>query len=83
MYVDDFFNFYSILILLFFLINKIIGICEVFETDSTLYLVLELVTGGELFELIVSQEHFTEDLSRDFFLQMLEATQYLHKQGFF
>jgi len=31
--------------------------------------------------LIVSEEKFSEDKARDYFLQMLQATQYLHKQG--
>jgi serine/threonine protein kinase len=39
------------------------------------------VTGGELFDLIVNKDHFNEDLTRDYFFQMLEATQYLHRQG--
>jgi len=61
--------------------ENIIGINEVFETQSTLYIVLELVTGGELFDKIVAAGQFSEDKARDYFMQMLHATQYLHSQG--
>jgi len=60
---------------------NIIGIHEVFETDTTLYLVLELVTGGELFDKIVGEGSFPEEKTRHYFKQMLDATAYLHGQG--
>ena len=77
---------------------QIIGINEIFETDSTLYLVLELyvafenifltenshrVTGGELFHKIVDERRFSEKKSHDYFVQMLNAIKYLHEQGRF
>ncbi|KAH3762409.1 protein kinase 1 [Pelomyxa schiedti] len=60
---------------------NIIGIQDVFETPTRLYIVLELVTGGELFEKIKNEEHFSEPLSRDIFIQCLHAVKYLHSQG--
>jgi calcium/calmodulin-dependent protein kinase I len=39
------------------------------------------VTGGELFDRIVSEGHFTEDKAREFFIQMLQAVDYLHDQN--
>uniref|UniRef100_A0A6B2LA67 non-specific serine/threonine protein kinase n=1 Tax=Arcella intermedia TaxID=1963864 RepID=A0A6B2LA67_9EUKA len=59
---------------------NIISIKEVFETETNLYIVLELVTGGELFDKLLNGA-FSEDLSRNYFKQMLEATKYLHDQG--
>jgi len=35
---------------------NIIGIKRAFETENSLYLVLELVTGGELLEKIVTEK---------------------------
>lgn len=58
-----------------------ISIEETFETDDTLYLVLELVSGGELFDRIVSVGKFDEEKSRQYMIQMLEAVGYLHSQG--
>ena len=58
-----------------------IKINEMFETDDTLYLILELVTGGELFDRIVTAKRFDEPRARACFRQMLEAIQYLHGKG--
>lgn len=58
-----------------------IGIHEMFETEDTLYIVLELVTGGELFDRIVEQKKFSEPQARGYFLQMLNAIKYLHDKG--
>jgi serine/threonine-protein kinase Chk2 len=58
-----------------------IRIEKVYETEDTLYLVLELVTGGELFDRIVSKGSFKEDEARPLFRQMLDATAYLHSMG--
>ena len=41
-------------------VSQQIKLHEIFETDAQLYMVLELVTGGELFERIVSRGYFTE-----------------------
>jgi len=40
-----------------------------------------LVTGGELFDKIVSEGNFSEEKSRHYFLQMLDAVKYLHSEG--
>lgn len=58
-----------------------IGIEEMFETGTKLYLVLELVTGGELFDRIVEEEYFEEVRARRYFVQMLQAMKYLHDQN--
>eukprot|EP01122_Echinamoeba_exundans_P006078 TRINITY_DN163_c0_g2_i2.p1 TRINITY_DN163_c0_g2~~TRINITY_DN163_c0_g2_i2.p1 ORF type:complete len:418 (-),score=101.27 TRINITY_DN163_c0_g2_i2:62-1273(-) len=58
-----------------------IGIEEMFETNTKLYLVLELVTGGELFDRIVEEQYFEEHRARRYFVQMLQAIKYLHDQN--
>ena len=37
---------------------------EVFETDKELFVILELVTGGELFDKIVEKTRLTEREAR-------------------
>jgi serine/threonine-protein kinase Chk2 len=54
---------------------------EVFETDKELFLVLELVTGGELFDRIVTSGRLTERQARPLFRQMVSAVKYLHNKG--
>jgi len=57
---------------------NIIGIKEIFETETHLYIVLELVTGGELFDKILKKDHLPEEEAKSYFKQMLEAIKYLH-----
>eukprot|EP01126_Amoeba_proteus_P054216 TRINITY_DN6656_c0_g2_i7.p1 TRINITY_DN6656_c0_g2~~TRINITY_DN6656_c0_g2_i7.p1 ORF type:complete len:411 (+),score=85.94 TRINITY_DN6656_c0_g2_i7:276-1508(+) len=59
---------------------NIIGIEDVLDTPTTLYLVLELVTGGELFEKIIASGSFDEVTARNHFSQILEAILYLHSK---
>ncbi|EGG15187.1 protein kinase 1 [Cavenderia fasciculata] len=61
--------------------ENIISINEVFETNKNLYLVLELVTGGELFDRIITEKKFTEDVGRYIMRQICLAVQYLHSRG--
>jgi len=60
---------------------NIISIHEVFDTEKTLYIVLELVTGGELFDKIIESGKFSEILAKRLFIQLLSAVDYLHQRG--
>jgi len=59
----------------------VVGIEDVFDGEEYLYLVLELVTGGELFDLINSKGLFKEDEARDLVKQMIDTLVYLHGKG--
>jgi len=54
---------------------------EVFETDEFLYIVTELVTGGELFDRIVSKGSYTEKDAAALVVKFLEALDYIHDKG--
>jgi len=45
------------------------------------YIVLELITSGELFDFVSSTGPFTEVQARHFFTQMLQCLHYLHSNG--
>jgi len=60
---------------------NIVGLKELFETDKNLYLVMELVTGGELFDKIVEKGSYTEHESCEIVRKILGAVSYLHSQG--
>lgn len=60
---------------------NIVHLYEVIETEETLYLVLELVEGGELFDAICSKGSFTEVDAATLIRQMLEAIKYSHEKG--
>ncbi|XP_075977528.1 ovarian-specific serine/threonine-protein kinase loki [Anticarsia gemmatalis] len=59
----------------------IISTEEVFDSRDAVYIVLELMQGGELFDRITKQGHLTEQLTRFLFRQMVLAVKYLHSQG--
>jgi hypothetical protein len=59
----------------------VVGLHDVLQTQNNIYLVLELVTGGELFDRIVSAKKFDEDTGRRFFQQLVVALHFCHKQG--
>uniref|UniRef100_A0A8C9G359 Protein kinase domain-containing protein n=1 Tax=Pavo cristatus TaxID=9049 RepID=A0A8C9G359_PAVCR len=54
---------------------------EIFETPTDISLVLELVTGGELFDRIVEKGYYSERDAADAVKQILEAVAYLHANG--
>jgi len=50
----------------------------VFESSKQIYLILELVKGGELYDKIVDEGEYTEDEAREVIYQILSAVEYLH-----
>ncbi|XP_069135324.1 serine/threonine-protein kinase Chk2-like isoform X1 [Argopecten irradians] len=59
----------------------IIRIEDVIDTPDTLYIVLEVVDGGELFDKVVSIGQYDEPTAKLLFYQMVLACKYLHDQG--
>jgi len=59
--------------------RNIISLYEVFDAPKQKYLVMELVTGGELFDRIVSKGSYTEKDAADCIQQLSQALNYLHK----
>jgi len=60
---------------------NIVQLLETYEDKSKVYLVMELVTGGELFDRIVEKGSYTEKDAADLIRQVLEAVDYMHEQG--
>jgi calcium/calmodulin-dependent protein kinase I len=54
---------------------------DIFEDNRYLYLVLEFITGGDLFHKIEEIEIFSEKDAALISKQILEAVGYLHKEG--
>lgn len=59
----------------------IISVEEVFDTPDTVYIILELMQGGELFERILQHGKLSELVTRFYFRQMVLAVRYLHSEG--
>ncbi|KPU74971.1 uncharacterized protein Dana_GF22801, isoform B [Drosophila ananassae] len=60
---------------------NIVQLLETFEDKLKVYLVMELVTGGELFDRIVEKGSYTEKDASHLVRQILEAVDYMHEQG--
>jgi len=58
--------------------SNIIKLYQVYETKQKLYLVMELVTGGELFNKIVEIGAYSEKIAKELIRQIVEAVKYLH-----
>lgn len=59
--------------------TNIMGLYEVWENKNELYLVLEYVDGGELFDHLVSNGKFSEHQAVYYFKQIIQGVSYLHK----
>jgi len=57
---------------------NIIALKELFDTPDKLYLVMELVTGGELFDKIVEKGSYTESEASQLVRKIVSAVEYLH-----
>ena len=61
--------------------ENIVQLVETFEDKFKVYLVMELVTGGELFDRIVEKGSYTEKDASALIKQILEAVDYMHTEG--
>jgi len=69
----------EIKILKLFYHPHIIRLYEVIYTPGDIYMVTEYVSGGELFDFIVSNGRLPEDKARRFFQQILSGIEYCHQ----
>ena len=60
---------------------NVCNLVEVLASSSKIFIVLELVTGGELFDKIVDAGKFSEDEARKYFFQLVSGVLYCHNQG--
>jgi len=58
---------------------NIIKLYETLEDSKCIYLVMELCTGGELFERIIEAGHFTEAQAATIIQQIVRAINYMHE----
>ncbi|KAF3449976.1 hypothetical protein FNV43_RR06055 [Rhamnella rubrinervis] len=62
---------------------NVIRMYEVMASKTKIYIVLEFVTGGELFDKIASKGRLKEDEARKYFQQLICAVDYCHSRGVF
>ncbi|KAI6679366.1 hypothetical protein NL676_033247 [Syzygium grande] len=60
---------------------NIVRLHEVLASRTKIYIILEFVTGGELFDRIVHQGKLSENLCRKYFQQLIDAVAHCHSKG--
>ncbi|XP_028226893.1 CBL-interacting serine/threonine-protein kinase 9-like isoform X2 [Glycine soja] len=60
---------------------NVVRILEVLASKTKIYIVLEFVDGGELFDKIAANGRLKEDEARNYFQQLINAVDYCHSRG--
>jgi len=61
---------------------NVVNLFDTYQTSNDIYMVMELVDGGELFNKIVeSRQGLEENLARQYFQDLILGVRYVHEQG--
>ncbi|KAM3698852.1 hypothetical protein ACJW31_06G217900 [Castanea mollissima] len=60
---------------------NVVKLFEVMASKSKIYIILEFVGGGELFDQIAKNGRLKEDEARKYFQQLINAVDYCHSRG--
>ncbi|RXG70956.1 Calcium-dependent protein kinase 14 [Armadillidium vulgare] len=63
--------------------NSLPALYKVYEDDSNVYLVMELMRGGELLDKILKKKYFTEREASSIIKVLTQTLHHLHKHGVF
>lgn len=61
--------------------RNIVNLRQVLTSQSKLYIVMDLVTGGELFTKILNEGKLEEKIARRYFQQLVDGIEYCHRRG--
>ncbi|XP_075512018.1 CBL-interacting serine/threonine-protein kinase 3-like isoform X1 [Primulina tabacum] len=62
---------------------NVIRLYEVMASKTKIFIIMEFVTGGELFDKIATHGKMQEDEARRYFQQLIDAVDYCHSRGVF
>jgi len=60
---------------------NVVRLVEIFDEGEVIYLVMELMEGGELFDRIVEKESYSEKMAADTIKPIVDAIRYCHELG--
>ena len=60
--------------------KRLVQLYDAYETSKNIVLVLELVTGGELFEKLTELEYISEHVVVYYMKQVLQGLKYMHQK---
>jgi calcium-dependent protein kinase len=61
--------------------ESVVRFVECFEDRHAVHIVMELCSGGELFERIIKQRHYSERAARDIIRVIFQTISYMHQLG--
>eukprot|EP00178_Gracilaria_changii_P000229 TRINITY_DN1023_c0_g1_i15.p1 TRINITY_DN1023_c0_g1~~TRINITY_DN1023_c0_g1_i15.p1 ORF type:complete len:1490 (-),score=238.93 TRINITY_DN1023_c0_g1_i15:17082-21551(-) len=61
--------------------RNIVNLRQVLTSHTKLYIVMDLVTGGELFTKILKEGKLPEKVARRYFQQLVDGIEYCHRRG--
>eukprot|EP01126_Amoeba_proteus_P042849 TRINITY_DN466_c0_g1_i2.p1 TRINITY_DN466_c0_g1~~TRINITY_DN466_c0_g1_i2.p1 ORF type:complete len:182 (+),score=14.18 TRINITY_DN466_c0_g1_i2:110-655(+) len=61
--------------------KNILKLHEIYEDETSIYIVMELVNGSELFDRIIEKGYYSERNAMNVVRQILDAVAYLHSKG--
>lgn len=61
--------------------DNIVSLVDFYEQEDSFYIVMELLTGGDVYDRLVQRTSYTEREARDLMRRLLVALQALHKKG--
>ncbi|XP_053740856.1 death-associated protein kinase 2 isoform X1 [Synchiropus splendidus] len=60
---------------------NVVALHDVYENRTDVVLILELVSGGELFDFLAQKESLSEEEATQFIKQILDGVEYLHQKS--
>ena len=54
---------------------------EIYEDEECIYLILEFMSGGKLFDRVVEKEHYSEKEASDTIRPIVDGIKYCHTLG--
>jgi serine/threonine protein kinase len=61
--------------------HHVVSVKDVFATSAKIFIVLEFVGGGELFDKIANEGKLPEEKARFYFKQLVEGLEHCHNNG--
>mmetsp|Transcript_17541 Transcript_17541/g.34237 ORF Transcript_17541/g.34237 Transcript_17541/m.34237 type:complete len:755 (+) Transcript_17541:30-2294(+) len=61
--------------------KNIISMKEIFESPDQMFIVMQYVAGGDLFDRIIKRKRFREEVAKQIIFNLLNGVKYLHDRG--
>lgn len=61
--------------------ESVMQLKEYYEEEDKVYIITELLTGGELLDAVIERGSYTEEDARQVFLRLIKGIQYLHSKN--